>query len=315
MRNFLFQRLIGMVVMLFLISIMSYFLVRLLPGDPALAMLGEGADPAIIARVRADLGLDKPAPIYYFVWLGRVVHGDFGRSIQSNKPVAPLLRDRLLPTIELSLLAAIIAIALALPLGILAAVRRDSVFDRIASIFAMLGLAVPSFCLGILLILLFSLRLGWLPPSGWRDPFRSPGESLRYMLLPALTLGTAFAATLTRQVRASLLAVLGQDYLRTARAKGLRERPVVLRHALRNALIPVITVIGLMVGQLLGGAVITETIFAIPGIGRTGVDAIFSRDYPIIQGVVLMLAVIVQAISLIVDLLYAFIDPRIRYGR
>ncbi len=315
MQRFLLQRLIGMVLMLLLISILSYSVVRLLPGDPATAMLGEGADPAVLARVRADLGLDKPAPLYYFVWLGRVVHGDFGRSIQSNQPVAGLLRARLVPTIELSLMAAVIAVAIALPLGMLAAIRRGSLLDRIASTYAMLGLAIPGFCLGILLILLFSLKFGWLPPSGWRDPFRQPAQSLRFMLLPAVTLGTAFAATLTRQVRASLLAVLGEDYLRTARAKGLRERPIVLRHALRNALIPVVTVIGLMIGQLLGGAVITETIFAIPGIGRAGVDAIFSRDYPIIQGVVLMLAIIVQAISLIVDVLYAFIDPRIRYAR
>lgn len=314
MGRYLLQRLVGMVLTLILISILSYALVRLLPGDPVINMLGEGGDPAVIARVRADLGLDKPAPLYYFVWLGRVVRGDFGRSIQSNQPVAALLRSRLLPTLQLSVMSSLIAIAIALPLGILAAVRRGSLIDRFATGFAMVGLAMPSFCLGILLILLFSLSLGWLPPSGWRDPFRESGQSIRFMVLPALTLGIAYAATITRQVRASVLAVLGQDYVRTARAKGLGERPLVLRHALRNALIPVVTVFGLMIGNLLGGTVITETIFAIPGVGRTGVDAIFSRDYPIVQGVMLMIALIVLGLSLLVDLVYAIVDPRIRYS-
>jgi peptide/nickel transport system permease protein len=303
-----------MALALVLISVLSFALVRILPGDPVINMLGEGGDPAVIARVRADLGLDQPAPVYYFVWLGRVVRGDFGRSIQSNQPVAELLRDRLLPTVQLSIMSSVIALMIALPLGILAAVRRGSSLDRLASGFAMAGLAMPSFCLGILLILFFSLTLGWLPPSGWRNPFEEPAQSIRYMVLPALTLGLVYAAMMLRQVRASVIAALGHDYVRTARAKGLSEPPLVMRHAVRNALIPVITISGLMIGNLLGGTVITETIFAIPGIGRTGVDAIFSRDYPIVQGVMLMIALIVLVMSLLVDVIYAVVDPRVRYS-
>ena len=314
MGRYLLQRLVGMGLMLLLISLLSYSMVRLLPGDPVVAMLGEGGDPAVMARVRADLGLDQPAPVYYFVWLGRAVQGDLGRSIQSNRPVSGILRDRLLPTVQLSLLAALIAASIALPLGIFAAIKRGTLTDLGATTFALLGLSIPNFWLGIIFILVFSLALGWLPPSGWRDPFREPVQSLRFMILPALTLGMAFAASIMRQVRSGLLDTLVQDYLRTARAKGLNDRQVVLRHALRNALIPVVTVAGLMVGRLLGGAVITETIFAIPGIGRTVVDAIFSRDFPIVQGAVLMMAFIVLVVNLAVDLLYALIDPRIRYG-
>jgi len=314
MGRYLLQRLVGMGLMLLLISLLSYSMVRLLPGDPVVAMLGEGGDPAVMARVRADLGLDQPAPVYYFVWLGRAVQGDLGRSIQSNRPVSGILRDRLLPTVQLSLLAALIAASIALPLGIFAAIKRGTLTDLGATTFALLGLSIPNFWLGIIFILVFSLALGWLPPSGWRDPFREPVQSLRFMILPALTLGMAFAASIMRQVRSGLLDTLVQDYLRTARAKGLNDRQVVLRHALRNALIPVVTIAGLMVGRLLGGAVITETIFAIPGIGRTVVDAIFSRDFPIVQGAVLMMAFIVLVVNLVVDLLYALIDPRIRYG-
>ena len=314
MGRYLLQRLVGMGLMLLLISLLSYSMVRLLPGDPVVAMLGEGGDPSVMARVRADLGLDQPAPVYYFVWLGRAIQGDLGRSIQSNRPVTGILRDRLLPTLQLSLLAALIAASIALPLGILAAIKRGTLTDLGATAFALLGLSIPNFWLGIVFILVFSLVLGWLPPSGWRDPFREPLQSLRFMVLPALTLGMAFAASIMRQVRSGLLDTLVQDYLRTARAKGLNDRQVVLRHALRNALIPVVTVAGLMVGRLLGGAVITETIFAIPGIGRTVVDAIFSRDFPIVQGAVLMMAFIVLVVNLAVDLLYALIDPRIRYS-
>jgi peptide/nickel transport system permease protein len=289
-------------------------MVRLLPGDPVVAMFGDGGDPVAMARVRADLGLDQPAPLYYFVWLGRAVQGDLGRSIQSNRPVAGILRDRLLPTLQLALFAGLVTAVIAIPLGIIAAINRGTLTDLGATTFALLGLSIPNFWLGIIFIMVFSLMLGWLPPSGWRDPFREPLQSLRFMILPAVTLGTALAAGIMRQTRSSLLDTLTQDYLRTAQAKGLNDRQVVLRHALRNALIPVVTVAGLMVGRLLGGAVITETIFAIPGIGRTVVDAIFSRDFPIVQGAVLMMAFIVLVINLIVDVLYAFIDPRIRYS-
>jgi peptide/nickel transport system permease protein len=313
MGRYLLQRLVGMALMLLLISLISYSMVRLLPGDPVVAMLGEGGDPTVMARVRADLGLDQPAPLYYFVWLGRAIQGDLGRSIQSNRPVSGILRDRFLPTLQLSLLAALITATIALPLGILAAIKRGTLTDLGATTFALLGLSIPNFWLGIIFILVFSLVLRWLPPSGWRDPFLEPGQSLRFMILPAVTLGMAFAASIMRQVRSSLLDTLSQDYLRTARAKGLNDRQVVITHALRNALIPVITIAGLMIGRLLGGAVIVETIFAIPGIGRTVVDAIFSRDFPIVQGAVLMMAFIVLVVNLAVDLLYALIDPRIRY--
>ena len=236
-----------------------------------------------------------------------------GRSSR-NRPVTGILRDRLLPTLQLSLFSALITALIALPLGVLAAIRRGSLTDLGASAFALLGLSMPNFWLGIIFILVFSLMLGWLPPSGWRDPFREPLQSLRFMVLPAVTLGMALAAGIMRQIRSSLLDTLSQDYLRTAQAKGLNDRQVIVGHALRNALIPVVTVAGLMVGRLLGGAVIVETIFAIPGIGRTVVDAIFSRDFPIVQGAVLMMAFVVLVINLVVDLLYALIDPRIRYS-
>lgn len=314
MGRYLLQRMVGMVLMLILISMVSYSMVRLLPGDPVVVMFGEQGDPVVMARVRADLGLDQPAALYYFVWVGRVLAGDLGRSMQSNKPVLETLREKLVPTVHLTIMAVLVTASIALPLGILAAIHRGSLLDTAASAFAMLGLAIPNFCLGILFIFFFSLALGWLPPSGWRDPFKEPVESFRYMLLPALTLGLAFAAGIMRQVRSSLLDVLLLDYMRTARAKGLGERAVVLRHAMRNALIPVVTVAGLMIGRLLGGAVISEIIFALPGIGRAVVDAIFGRDYPVLQGAVLLMAGVVLVVNLIVDLLYAIIDPRIRYS-
>jgi peptide/nickel transport system permease protein len=312
--RYLLQRLMAMLIMLLLISIVSYSMVRLLPGDPAVVMFGESGDRAAMARLRADLGLDQPAAIYYFTWLGRVLQGDLGRSIQSNRPVLETLTSRMVPTIELTVMALLFTLAIALPIGILSAARRGSPVDLGASTLAILGLAIPNFWLGIMLILFFSLTLGILPPSGWRDPFREPFQSFRYMLLPALTLGTAFAAGIMRHARSSLLDVLLLDYVRTARAKGLSEKRTILMHALRNALIPVVTMVGLLIGRLLGGAVISETIFAIPGLGRTTVDAIFARDFPIVQGAVLMMALVVLVVNLFVDLLYALIDPRVRYG-
>jgi peptide/nickel transport system permease protein len=303
-----------MLLMLIIISILSYSIVRLLPGDPVQAMLGEQGDPKFVAQARSELGLDQPAALYYFVWIGRVLTGDFGRSILSNRPVIEILRGELVPTIELTIMAALITTAIALPLGIAAAYGRGSLVDLVASTFAMIGLSIPSFCLGLVFILVIALGLGWLPPSGWRDPFREPLQSIRYMVLPALTLALAFGAAIMRQVRSSILEVLVLDYMRTARAKGLTEYRVLLRHALRNALIPVMTVAGLMIGRLLGGAVIVEIIFAIPGIGRAAVDAIFGRDYPVIQAIVLLIAGIVLIVNLCVDLLYAMVDPRIRYS-
>jgi peptide/nickel transport system permease protein len=303
-----------MLLMLIIISVVSYSMVRLLPGDPVNAIFGDGGNPAAIAAVRADLGLDQPAAQYYFVWLGRVLRGDFGRSIQSNKPVLDTLRVQLIPTIELTIMASIVTLVVALPLGVLSAIKRGTVLDWGSTVFAVLGLSVPNFFLGILLIYFFSLMLGWLPPSGWRDPFRDPLQSIRYMVLPSLALGLAFAASIMRQIRSGLLEVLYLDYMRTARAKGLGERQAITRHALRNSLIPAVTVIGLMIGRLLGGAVVIEIIFAIPGIGRTVVDAIFGRDYPVIQCAVLLIAGVVLVVNLIVDLIYALIDPRIRYS-
>jgi peptide/nickel transport system permease protein len=311
--RYLVQRLVGMLLMLVIISIVSYSMVRLLPGDPVNAIFGDGGNPAVMAAVRADLGLDQPAAQYYFVWVGRLLRGDFGRSIQSNKPVLETLAAQLVPTVELTIMACLVTGIIALPLGILAAVRRGTALDWGASVFAVLGLSVPNFFLGILLIFVFSLVLGWLPPSGWRDPFRDPLQSARYMVLPAFALGLAFAASIMRQVRSGLIEILNLDYMRTARAKGLGERQAITRHALRNSLIPVVTVVGLMIGRLLGGAVVVEIIFAIPGIGRTVVDAIFGRDYPVIQCAVLLIAGVVLVVNLIVDLVYALLDPRIRY--
>ncbi|MCO5220696.1 MAG: ABC transporter permease [Thermomicrobiales bacterium] len=312
MAAFLLQRLIGTVPVLLLVSVTIFSLMHLIPGDPVQVMAGEVQDPEAIARIRADLGLDRPLYRQYLSWLGNALQGDLGESIRTREPVLDVVLSRVKPTLQLSVMAMIIGLAVALPVGVISATRRNSRLDTAATTFALLGVSMPNFLIGLLLIFFFSIRLGWLPTSGYVDIFQDPVEGFRSLLLPSITLGMALAAVIMRMTRSSLLEALAQDYIRTARAKGLVERRVVIRHGLRNALIPVVTVVGLQVGNLIAGAVITEYIFAIPGVGRLIVDSVFARDYPVLQGVVLLTVIGFIGANLIADLLYAALDPRIR---
>jgi peptide/nickel transport system permease protein len=311
--GYLLRRAGAMVPVIGVVSVVVFSLIHLTPGDPVSIMLREEADPATAATLRRQLGLDRPLPFQYLRWLGRAVQGELGRSIRTNQPVTDAIRQRVPVTLSLAATALLVALVIGLPAGILAALRRNSVVDVAATLVAISGVSLPSFWLAILLILVFSVTLGWLPPLGWVSPGRDLVAWVRSLVLPSVTLGVAIAAVVMRMTRASLLEVLELDYVRTARAKGLPERRIVLGHALGNALLPVVTVVGLQAGALLGGAVITETIFALPGVGRLLVDAIFQRDFPIVQGVVLFLAVNFLIVNLLVDLTYAWLDPRIRF--
>ena len=316
MTTYIIRRLLLMIPVLFLVTVGIFVIIRLSPGDPALTYAGEDKDPATIAALRVQLGLDQPIPIQYAAWLSRAVQGDLGRSFQTNQRVVAAIGERIPVTLELGLAALIISVSVALVVGILSAVRRNSAVDLLTTSVTLAGVSFPNFFLGLLLILLFAYVIpGHIFPPGGYVPFsQDPVENLRRMVLPAVTVATASLAVNLRQVRSSLLDVFGQDYIRTARAKGLPERAVVTRHALKNALIPVVTIIGIQIGSIIEGAIITETIFFIPGIGRLAVQAIPSQDYPIVQGVVLVSALSFMLSTLAVDILYAFIDPRISFG-
>ena len=291
---------------------MVFGIQRLLPGDPALILAGEARDPEVIAYVRERYRLDEPLPVQYGAWLWQVVRGDLGTSIRTQQPVAELIRQKLPVTAELALLSMLVAVLIALPVGLVAALRKNTWLDYLSTLFALSGLSLPNFWLGIMLILLLSVRFDLLPASGYVAFGQDPLGNLQRMVMPAFVLGTGLAAVLVRQLRGSLLEALGQDYVRTAAAKGLSRRRVVLRHALRNALIPVVTILGLQLGALLSGAVLTEQVFTIPGFGKLVVDAVFNRDYTVVQGVVLFTAVAYIVINLFVDLAYALLNPRLR---
>ena len=312
MGTYLLSRTISLVPILFGTSLISFFLIRLVPGDPALALLGLEADGASIAALRTQLALDQPLPVQYLTWLGRVVTGDFGRSIQGGREVLPLIVGALGTTALLALAAVAISLLIAIPAGIVAATRRNTAADYSASFAALCGLSMPSFWLGILLILAFSVHLPILPSSGYVSPRTDLLGFLAHLVLPAVTLGAALAAATMRMTRATMLEVLRSDYVRTARAKGVPRRGVVWSHAFRNAQIPIVTLLGVQIGQLLGGVVITETVFSWPGIGKLTVDAIFARDYPVVQGAVLLTATLFVLINLATDLIYTLIDPRVR---
>lgn len=314
MGRFLARRAATMIGVLLIVSAMAFSIILLLPGDPALAILGDQQvrDQQLYQLLRAELGLDRPIPVQFVRWVGRAARGDLGKSVRTGHSVLGLVLQRLAPTIQLSFLAMLLAVCIALPVGILSAARPNSRADAASSLLAMGGVGIPHFLLGILLIYLFAVWLRWLPPSGYASPAEGLGTNLRLMLLPTITLGLGLAAVLMRQVRSALLEVLRQEYVMTARAKGVGERTVVGAHALRNALIPVLTIIGLQTGRLFGGAVVVETIFAIPGVGRLAVDSIFFRDFPVVQGVVLVLAMAVLLSNFVTDLLYAVVDPRVR---
>ena len=310
--RYIFSRLLQAVPTVFLASVAIFLLIRLIPCDPALLLAGPDATPQVIAAMRQKMGLDEPLPVQYMIWAGRALRGDLGASMISRYEVWRLLRMRLPATLELTVTAFILTLLIALPLGILAAVKQHSGFDATVGVYTALGLGVPNFWLGILFILLFALALGWLPPQGRVPLFDEPARAWRHLLMPAVTLAATQSAILARFVRASMVEVLYEDHVRTARAKGLRERVVVMRHALRNALIPVVTVIGIQIGRLLGGAVIVESVFAWPGVGRMMLKAIEERDYAVVQGGLLLLVMAFITINLLTDLAYAFIDPRIR---
>jgi peptide/nickel transport system permease protein len=312
MFRFVMRRLVLSIPILLLVSIMVFGLIHLIPGDPARVILGQEATPEAIAGRRHELGLDRPLVIQYLAWLGNVLRGDLGRSLADRTPVLEQIKLRLPVTLELTIGTFIVALLIALPAGILSATRRGSMVDYSSTLLALGGLSIPSFWLAIMFILLFAVRLHWLPASGYVPFTQDPRANLAAMIMPMVATGIRESAALTRMLRSGMLEVLSADYVRTARSKGLGEWLVVIRHALRNALVPIVTSAGLLLAGLLGGLVITETVFAIPGFGRLIVEAIYQRDFVTVQGAVLVSALLVVIINVLVDLLYALIDPRIR---
>ncbi len=304
MYRYIIRRLLLLIPVMLGVSFIVFSIMFFTPGDPAKIMLGERAPEAEVAALRTQMGLDDPFLVQFFNFVRNAVQGDFGRSLLTRRPVAEELFSRFPATIQLAATAVFIAVAIGIPVGIISAIRQYSFFDGAAMTLALVGVSMPNFWQGLMMILLFSVYLGWLPSSGI--------GTFWHLLMPAITLGTSSAALITRMTRSSMLEVIRQDYIRTARAKGLDERVVINRHALKNALIPVITVIGLQFGALLGGAVLTETVFAWPGVGRLMVDAIRQKDFPMVQAGVLLLAVAFSVVNLVVDILYAYIDPRIK---
>jgi len=304
--GYIFRRLLLAIPVLIGVSILVFAIIRFIPGDPARAIAGVHASPQYIEQVRRDLLLDEGLHVQYYVYLTNLLQGDMGRSTFTGRPVTTELMARFPNTLVLASAAMVIAIIVGMSAGIVSATRRYSLFDNASMLFALFGVAAPVFWLGIMFQLLFSVHLGWFPSGGI--------GTWKHLVLPALTLGLATTALIARITRSSMLDVLGQDYITTARSKGLVERVVVYKHALKNALIPVVTVMGLQFGTLLGGAVLTETVFSWPGVGRLMVDSILARDYPVVQGAVLLLAVFFVLINLVVDVIYAFLDPRISYG-
>jgi peptide/nickel transport system permease protein len=312
MSEFLLKRIAQLVPTLVLVSMLIFALQQLLPGDPAKILAGEEQDPQVIAYLHAKLHLDEPLPVRYAYWIGGVLRGDLGESVRNQQPVLQLVAQKLPVTLELAVLAMVIALCIGIPAGIVSAVARGSAWDWAANVFSLWGISTPNFWLGILLILLFSVNLGWLPASGYVSPFDDLWGNLQSMIMPAFVLGNAIAAVLMRHTRSAMLQVLSADYVRTARAKGLWERTVVLKHALRNALMPIITLGALEFGTLLSGAVLTEQVFTIPGFGKLIVDAVFNRDYAVVQGVVLVTATTYMLLNLLADVAYIAVNPRLR---
>lgn len=312
MLSYIIRRLAIAVPTLVLVSIFVFTLQKLLPGDPALVMAGEERDPASIEFIREKYHLNEPIVTQYVYWMKAVLQGDMGVSLRTSQPVLGLIGDKLPVTIQLAIMALIIAFVVGVPAGILSAVKKGTVIDYATNVVALSGLSVPNFWLGIMLILLVSVNLGWLPASGYESFFVDPLRSLETMIMPAFVLGTSLAATLMRHTRSAMLGVMTADYVRTARAKGVREYAVILKHGFRNALLPVVTLSALLFGELLGGAVLTEQIFTIPGFGKLIVDAVFTRDYAVVQGVVLCAAAGVILINLVADVLYFVVNPRMR---
>jgi peptide/nickel transport system permease protein len=309
---FFLRRLVTLVPTLVFVSMLIFGLQQLLPGDPAQILAGEEQNPEVIAHLREKLKLDKPLPVRYAYWVGGVLRGDLGESVRNQQPVLDLILQKLPVTLQLALMSMLIALLISIPAGVISAVRRGTFWDHGATVFALSGLSMPNFWLGIMMILLFSVQLGWLPASGYVSPFDDLSGNLAAMIMPAIVLGTSIAAVLMRHTRSSMLQVLAADYVRTARAKGLSERVVVVKHALRNALTPVITLAALELGALLSGAVLTEQVFTIPGFGKLIIDAVFNRDYAVVQGVVLVTATAYILLNLMADMAYFVFNPRLR---
>jgi peptide/nickel transport system permease protein len=314
MGEYIVRRLVSMVPVLFIVSVISFGLLYILPGDPAIAMLGEEiGNSESYDRLRQELGLNDPVWVQYVKWLGRLVQGDLGTSIRTGEPVAEILRERAPISVYVGFAGMLVGVAIGLPAAILSAIRPGSRLDLSATVLSLAGIAIPGFWLALILIYIFGVYLRWLPPSGYTPPAEDFWLSLKMIIMPAFVIGTGSAAVIMRQARSSLIEVLEQDYITVARAKGVLEKRVIAGHAMKNAMIPVLTIIGLQVGSLVSGAAIAETVFAIPGVGRAAVDAIFFRDYPVLQGAVLMLTLAVMLANLFTDLAYGYLDPRIRY--
>lgn len=313
MASYIIRRLLSTVPVMAVVVIIIFLMLHLAPGDPAAIMVGDSATPGAVAEIRQKLGLDEPLWRQFLIWVLNLLHGDLGRSIFWNDPVTTLIAQRAEPTVSLALTTSIFAVSIALPLGIAAAAKAGTPLDRVVMGFAVLDFSVPVFVVGYLLIFLFSIELKWLPVQGYSPIADGVGPWLSSLVLPTLALGLPYVALIARITRATMIEVLGEDYMRTARAKGVASGPLLLKHALKNAALPIVTVIGMGVGFLIGGAVITETVFNIPGIGRLVVDAITRLDYPVIQGVTLIFAGVYMLVNLLVDLSYPLFDPRIRY--
>jgi peptide/nickel transport system permease protein len=312
MLTFILRRLLSAIPTLILVSLFVFTLQKLLPGDPVLAMAGEERDPAVMAYLRDKYRLNDPVPLQYLHWVGNVLQGDFGTSLRTEQPVTALLASKLPVTIELAVVALIIALLIGIPTGVISAVRKGTAVDYGANIFALSGISIPHFWLGIVLIMIFAVKLQWLPASGFVPLSEDLGQNLKTLILPAFVLGAGLSGVLMRHTRSAMLEVLRADYVRTARAKGLFPRTVILKHALRNALMPIVTLTTLLFGELLGGAVLTEQVFSIPGFGKMIVDAVFNRDYAVVQGVVLCVAIGFVLLNLLADVLYRLINPRLR---
>ena len=314
MIGYVVRRLIALLPVLLVVSTVGFFLIYLTPGDPAAVMLGPDATQDDIDNLRAQMGLNRPLHVQLLRWYGRTLRGDLGDSIFLQRPVLQAILERLEPTVLLTTMALVVAIAIGVPAGVVSAVRRNSWMDQAAMGIALFGVSVPGFWLGLNLILFFSVYLGLFPVAGYVPLAESVARAARSLVLPALTLGIGGSALIARMTRSSMLEVMGQDYVRTARAKGNKERRVILRHALRNAMIPTITVIGLALGGLLAGAIVTETVFALPGVGRLVISSVQRRDYPVIQGVLMFIASIYVLVNLLIDVIYVYLDPRVKYA-
>ncbi len=313
MREYIFRRLITLVPILLLVALIAFMLMHLTPGDPAAIMLGPEAMPKDIEQLREELGLTKPIPVQFVIWLSRALKGNFGNSYYYGKPVLHIILQRIEPTFLLTSYALIIAVIIGIPSGVIAAVKSNSIADQSTMVMALLGVSMPQFWLALNMIILFSVNLGWFPPTGYRPMASGLMSNLRYLLMPSFALGFGQAALIARMTRATMLEVIQEDYIKTARAKGLRELLVIMKHALRNAFVEIITVIGMIFAVLMAGAFVIEIVFNIPGVGSLVINAVKRRDFPVIQGAMLFIAFVIVLVNLIVDVIYVYLDPRIRY--